>query len=116
MPRCSGRSTASCRSAAAGSAGRTPTGRASSPRCATPGIDPAGQRVRVLGAGGAARSVILALARAGAAEVGVLNRTPERAERAAALAGAAGYVTDRWDDGDLVVNATTIGMGGTVGT
>ena len=77
------------------------------------GIDPAGRRIRVLGAGGAARSVVLALARAGAAEVGVLNRTRPRAERAAALAGAAGFVTERWDDGDLVVNATSVGMGGT---
>jgi shikimate dehydrogenase len=77
------------------------------------GIDPAGLRCRVLGAGGAARSVVLALARAGAAEVGVVNRTPAKAERAAALAGAVGLVTDRWDDADLVVNATSVGMGGT---
>jgi shikimate dehydrogenase len=77
------------------------------------GVDPGGLRVRVLGAGGAARSVVLALARAGAAEVGIVNRTAEKAERAAALAGTAGHVTDRWDDGDLVVNATSVGMGGT---
>ena len=41
----------------------------------------------MLGAGGAARSVVLALARAGAAEVAVVNRTAAKAEAAAALAG-----------------------------
>jgi len=76
------------------------------------GIEPAGLRCRVLGAGGAARAVVLALGRAGAGEVGVVNRTAEKAERAAALAGAVGFVTDRWDDGELVVNATSLGMGG----
>jgi shikimate dehydrogenase len=77
------------------------------------GVDPAGLRVRVLGAGGAARSVVLALARAGASEIGVVNRTVDKAERTAALAGPAGRVIDRWDDGHLVVNATSVGMGGT---
>ena len=48
--------------------------------------DPSGARVVVLGAGGAARSVIEALGRAGAADVVVVNRTEARAERAAALA------------------------------
>jgi shikimate dehydrogenase len=76
------------------------------------GVDPAGMRCRVLGAGGAARAVVLALGRAGASEVGVLNRTVSKAERAAALAGGAGFVATRWDDGELVVNATSIGMGG----
>ena len=46
-----------------------------------------GKRCLVIGAGGAARAVVLALAEAGAAEVAVLNRTPERAFEAAALAG-----------------------------
>lgn len=39
----------------------------------------ASRRVLVLGAGGAARSVVAALLQAGAAEVAVLNRTPQRA-------------------------------------
>ena len=51
------------------------------------GFDPAGRRCLVIGAGGAARAVVLALAEAGAAEVAVVNRTPERAFEAAALAG-----------------------------
>ena len=54
--------------------------------------DPSGARVVVLGAGGAARSVIEALGRAGAADVVVVNRTQARAESAAALAGPVGRV------------------------
>lgn len=77
------------------------------------GFDPAGRRCCVLGAGGAARAVVLALARAGAAEVAVVNRTAARAEAAAALAGGVGRVATAVDpDADLVVNATSVGMGG----
>ena len=43
------------------------------------GRSPAGARVLVLGAGGAARAVVWALREAGAAAVMVWNRTPERA-------------------------------------
>jgi shikimate dehydrogenase len=77
------------------------------------GFDPAGRRCVVLGAGGAARAVVLALAEAGAAEVTVVNRTPERAESAAALAGAVGRVgrSDDAAEAELVVNATSVGMG-----
>ena len=80
------------------------------------GFDPAGRNVVVLGAGGAARAVVLALARAGAAEVAILNRTATKAQLAADLAppGIARPGTD--DDlaqADLVVNATPIGMHGT---
>ena len=80
------------------------------------GFDPSGRRTVVLGAGGAARSVVLALARAGAAEVAVANRTASRAEVAAALAGPVGRVvgSDELSDtvaaADLVVNATSVGM------
>ena len=78
------------------------------------GFDPAGQRCVVLGAGGAARAVVLALAEAGASEVIVVNRTPERAAATARLAGAAGRVGAVADAADaaLVVNATSVGMGG----
>ena len=77
------------------------------------GFDPAGKRALVLGAGGAGRAVVLALARAGAAEVVVANRTPARAHAAAALAGPRGRVGVPADaaDADLVVNATPQGMG-----
>jgi shikimate dehydrogenase len=56
------------------------------------GFDPAGCRALVLGAGGAARAVVLALAQAGAADVAVVGRTPSRAVEAAALAGERGRV------------------------
>lgn len=71
-----------------------------------------GAKVAVLGAGGAARSVIDALARAGASDITVLNRTSERAEAAAALASVAspGIVSDV-TRADIVVNATSVGMG-----
>lgn len=75
----------------------------------------AGRRFAVLGAGGAARAVVLALAEAGAADIAVVNRTPAAAARAASLAGAVGRVGDRTDvtAADVVVNATSVGMAGT---
>lgn len=75
----------------------------------------AGARVAVLGAGGAARAAIRSFVVAGAAEVVVLNRTPERAHAAAELAGSVGRVggTDDLADVELVVNATSVGMAGT---
>jgi shikimate dehydrogenase len=78
------------------------------------GIDPAGMRVAVLGAGGAARAVVLAVAEAGASEVVVVNRTRAAAERAATLAGRLGRVGTPEEAGaaDVVVNATPLGMEG----
>jgi shikimate dehydrogenase len=90
------------------------------------GFTPAGRRCLVIGAGGAARAVVLALADAGASQVAVLNRTPERAAAAAALAGVAGSVVPAGpagsaeekgqvevvDAAELVVNATPLGMAG----
>lgn len=80
-------------------------------------FDPAGRACVVLGAGGAARAVVHALAAAGAAEVAVVNRTPSRAEDVAALAGGAGRVGLAADvaGADLVVNATPVGMAGGAG-
>ena len=79
------------------------------------GFDPDGRVCAVVGGGGAARAVVYALASAGATEVVVVNRTPERAESAAALAGAAGRVglAADLDRVDLVVNATPLGLAGT---
>jgi shikimate dehydrogenase len=79
--------------------------------------EPAGRRCVVLGAGGAARAVVLALAGAGAASVVVVNRTPERAGVAASLAGPVGSVggPEALDGADLVVNATPVGMGDAAG-
>lgn len=77
------------------------------------GADPAGRRVVVIGAGAAGRSVVDALARAGAAAIDVVNRDPDRAARAAQLAGAVGSVADpaAIRSADIVVNATSVGMG-----
>jgi shikimate dehydrogenase len=78
------------------------------------GFDPKGRACAVVGAGGAARAVVHALGRAGAEEVVVVNRTPERAESAATLAGPAGRTGTTADVGrvDLVVNATPLGLAG----
>lgn len=75
---------------------------------------PEGRDCVVLGAGGAARAVVLALARAGARSVQVVNRTRSAAEAAAALAGPVGSVVDvdAVKAADLVVNATPLGMAG----
>ncbi|MCY3618120.1 MAG: shikimate dehydrogenase [Acidimicrobiaceae bacterium] len=83
------------------------------------GIDPDGLRVALLGAGGAARAVAWGLASEGAADVAVINRTPAGAHAAAAVADAAARsgkpgrvgTTDDIAAADLVVNATSIGMG-----
>jgi shikimate dehydrogenase len=81
-------------------------------------FEPAGQRCLVIGGGGAARAVVAGLADAGAAEVIVVNRTPERAASAAALAGPVGRVGMPTDATTchLVVNATSIGMAGPTGS
>ncbi|HEX6477139.1 MAG TPA: shikimate dehydrogenase [Acidimicrobiales bacterium] len=77
-----------------------------------PGFDPSGRRCVVIGAGGAARAVVLALAQAGAAEIVVVNRTLDRGRAAAALAGAVGRTGQAAEIGDmdLVVHATPVGM------
>jgi shikimate dehydrogenase len=77
------------------------------------GIEPAGMRIVVAGAGGAARAVVRSLALAGAAEVAVLNRSVDRAASAARLAGDVGIVgsATHLTAADLVVHATPVGMG-----
>lgn len=80
------------------------------------GVDPAGKRFLVLGAGGAARAVVLALADAGAKEVVVAARRPETAKACVKLAPAvtrSGGVEEAGDV-DVVVNATPVGMGAVV--
>jgi shikimate dehydrogenase len=82
------------------------------------GIDVAGRRFAVVGAGGAARAVTRSLGAAGAADVLVVNRSPAPAEQAALLAGAVGRVGTAAEIGqaDVVVNATPLGMGIVVST
>ena len=57
----------------------------------------------VLGAGGSARAVVWALARAGA-DVSIWNRTPQRAE------GLGARVVDRAVGADVLVNCTSVGL------
>jgi len=74
---------------------------------------PAGARALLLGAGGAARAVLWALAGAGA-EVTVWNRTRTRAEALAAELGGAVAAEGAPLDGpgfDLIVNSSAAGLG-----
>ncbi|MBD9490408.1 shikimate dehydrogenase [Ensifer sp. ENS11] len=80
------------------------------------GHDPAGRRVLLVGAGGAASGVAHALLRAGVANLTIANRSPEKAE---ALAGqlrgffSAAQVDVGMPDPrgfDIVVNGTALGM------
>jgi shikimate dehydrogenase len=83
------------------------------------GFDPTGKRVLILGAGGAARGVVLALARAGAGSMVIANRTEERAGRLAGLSESNGVSASACslidaagaaETADLIVNCTTVGM------
>jgi shikimate dehydrogenase len=76
------------------------------------GFDPSGRRCGVIGAGGAGRAAVLALAEAGAAEIVVVNRTAARAWRAVALAPKVAHVgrPEELKGMDLVVQATPVGM------
>lgn len=79
---------------------------------------PAGARVLVVGAGGAARAAVLALMEARADAVHVLNRSPERARSLQETLDPGGrrvLVLDRpaalrREGYDLVVNATSLGL------
>lgn len=73
----------------------------------------------VLGAGGAARAVVVALLDAGAPEIRLANRTRERAEALAVQIGGDSARVVPWEqrtdalaDAALLVNTTTLGMTG----
>lgn len=81
-------------------------------------FEAAGATVLLLGAGGASRGIAFALAAAGARDIAIWNRTPERAQRLAAdvaAAGGAAHAQGATDPAgfDLVVNCTSLGMSGT---
>ena len=83
------------------------------------GFDPAGSTVTLLGAGGAAKAVALALAQAGAERVRVCNRTLERAGELCARhprLTPAPFDPDTLErlcrGADLLVNCTSLGMEG----
>jgi shikimate dehydrogenase len=78
-------------------------------------VEPRGARVLLLGAGGAGRTAALRLAAEGVAELWLVNRTREKAERVAAeirarhpaVAVAVGYPREPVD---LLLNATSRGL------
>jgi len=80
--------------------------------------DLGGKRIVLLGAGGAARGILHALAAEKPAHIVVANRTAERAEALAAAAGQALAITavgmdglrDACREADIVVNTTSAGM------
>lgn len=87
-------------------------------RAQQPGWQAAAGPAVLLGAGGAARAVAVALIDAGAPEIRLVNRTVSRAERLAREVGGPVRVF-AWDDravalagAALLVNTTTLGMAG----
>jgi shikimate dehydrogenase len=74
------------------------------------------KRGMVLGAGGAARGVILALKVLGLEEIVIANRSPEKAARLAAEFGAAAAPWEKRSDAlagaGILVNTTSLGMEG----
>lgn len=84
------------------------------------GVSVEGRRVVVLGAGGAARSIVDALARHGSGPILIHNRTPANAELLLPLARGRGAVCDVGDlhdvvrSSDIVINASSVGMGESV--
>ncbi len=86
-------------------------------------IDPAGRNVLVLGAGGAGRAVLVALAQAGAGQIALANRHRERAETLVEALTAPLQSQEiavlEWDspalqraasEADVIVNCTAMGM------
>ena len=82
-------------------------------------FEPRGRDVLVLGAGGSARGIVYALARAGIAQLFIANRTLERAERLVDIAIDSGVAAEALALSDapgatrevsLIVNCTSMGM------
>lgn len=82
------------------------------------GRPPAGARVLVVGAGGAARAAVYALAREGAERIVVVNRTVDRAREVAERFGGPGTRIETAESAesltsdafDLALNATSLGL------
>lgn len=84
------------------------------------GIDPAGRSVLVLGWGGAARSVVDALARRGVDRLTVSNRSGVDGAELSSIAPTSTSIEwsrrdDVLDSHDVIVNCTSIGMGDDTG-
>lgn len=80
------------------------------------GRSPAGKRVLILGAGGAARAVLTALAAGGAGAVTVAARDTEAGRRLGESFGAECVDFTAPVEADWVVNTTTLGLGLHAGT
>ena len=89
------------------------------------GVDPAGKKVFVYGAGGAARGVCIGLAQAGCASITIANRTAKKAEKLAKIVletndqfpvTAIGYdennLVESVASADIIINTTSVGMKG----
>jgi len=81
----------------------------------TQGIDPQGRRVHMIGAGGAARAIAVALMKAGVESLTVQNRSTAKAAELRALLAGEGFGRVSIDapkrrTADLIVNATSLGM------
>ncbi len=84
------------------------------------GIDPAGKRILVLGAGGAARAITVELALAGASQITIVNRSAGRGQALVDDLRQRTGVSSQfkpWDstysvgsEADILVNATSIGL------
>jgi len=80
-----------------------------------PGFDPRAGSAVILGAGGAARGAAAALVLAGAPEVRIVNRSADRALALARDIGPAVVVAEGHTalaDANLIINATSLGLGG----
>ncbi|MCL1586980.1 MAG: shikimate dehydrogenase [Actinomycetia bacterium] len=84
------------------------------------GVDPEGTQVVVFGAGGASRAITVELALAGAQEITIVNRSPQRGHTLVDLLNTktpTSATYSAWDgpfqisdDTDIVINATSIGL------
>lgn len=84
-------------------------------------IDPVGKRIVLLGAGGAARAIAVELGLSGAGEMIVVNRDANRGEQLVELLKSRVQIAARYEplqgdyevpaDADVLVNATSIGLG-----
>lgn len=90
------------------------------------GVDPQGKKIVVFGAGGVSRAICFALAEQ-ECEINIVNRTIDRARELASLVSIVSSqkvksfsmfgrdLYESLDEADIVVNATSMGMGETTG-
>ncbi len=76
------------------------------------GVQLAGARVLLLGAGGACRGVILPLREAGVAHIAICNRTPGKAQALAEAFGVTVQPVVPTSAFDVTINATSAGLSG----